>query len=189
MGKNLPAVQETWIQSPGQKEPLEKTMATRSSILAWETLWTEEPGRLHSMGLPRVKNNLATTQHKLTSWQDSILAETQDYPCGISKPTTLKSEWRQNPLKGGHAPNKRWQWPWWPDLATCRTCESWPQTVTLSQVTGCSLGTENKPLALESTHFQFYNDQNFRGHCSKDHVRGPHTDCCPWWKLCRKDLL
>ena len=45
--KNLPAVQETqetWVQSPGQEDPLEKEMATHSNILAWETPWTEEPG-------------------------------------------------------------------------------------------------------------------------------------------------
>ena len=42
--KNLPAIQETWVQSLGQKDPLEKRMATHSSILAWEILGTEEPG-------------------------------------------------------------------------------------------------------------------------------------------------
>ena len=44
--KNLPVVQETWVQSLGQADPLEKEMATHSSILAWKILWTEEPGRL-----------------------------------------------------------------------------------------------------------------------------------------------
>ena len=44
--KNLPAVQETWVRSLGQEEPLEKEMATYSSILAWKIPWTEEPGRL-----------------------------------------------------------------------------------------------------------------------------------------------
>ena len=48
--KNLPAVQETWVQSQGQEDPLEKEMATHSSILAWRILWTEEPGGLQSMG-------------------------------------------------------------------------------------------------------------------------------------------
>ena len=42
--------QETWLQSLGQEDPLEWEMATCSSILAWEILWTEEPGRLQSMG-------------------------------------------------------------------------------------------------------------------------------------------
>ena len=52
--KNLPAVQETWVQSLGQEEPLEKGMATHSSILAWKIPWTEEPGRLQSIGFQRV---------------------------------------------------------------------------------------------------------------------------------------
>ena len=44
--KNLPAMQETWIRSLGQKDPLEKGMTTHSTILAWKIPWTEEPGRL-----------------------------------------------------------------------------------------------------------------------------------------------
>ena len=48
--KNLPAMQETQIQSLGCEDLLEKEMATHSSILAWEVPWTEEPGRLQSMG-------------------------------------------------------------------------------------------------------------------------------------------
>jgi len=44
--KNLPAMQETWVQSLGQEDPLEKGMATHSSILAWRIPWTEEPGGL-----------------------------------------------------------------------------------------------------------------------------------------------
>ena len=49
--KNPPALQETGIQSLGQVDPLQEGMATHSSILAWRIPWTEEPGRLHSMGL------------------------------------------------------------------------------------------------------------------------------------------
>ena len=48
--KRLPAMQETWVQSLGWEDPLEKEIATHSSILAWEILWTEEPGR-ESLGL------------------------------------------------------------------------------------------------------------------------------------------
>ena len=51
MIKNLPAVQEAQVQFLGQEDPLEKGMATHSSILAWEIPWTEEPGWLQSMGL------------------------------------------------------------------------------------------------------------------------------------------
>ena len=52
--KNLPAMQENQVQSLGQKEPLEKGMATPSSILAWKIPWTEEPGGLQSIVLQRV---------------------------------------------------------------------------------------------------------------------------------------
>ena len=52
--KNLPAVQETRVQSLGLEDPLEKEMATPSSILAWKISWTEEPGGLQSMGSQRV---------------------------------------------------------------------------------------------------------------------------------------
>ena len=54
MVKNLPAMQETWIQSLGQKDPLEKGMATHSRILTWRTRWTEELGGLQSLELQRV---------------------------------------------------------------------------------------------------------------------------------------
>ena len=52
--KNLPAMQEIQIRSPDQEDPLEKIMATHSSILAWRISWIEEPGGLQSMGLKRV---------------------------------------------------------------------------------------------------------------------------------------
>ena len=54
--KNLPAMQETRVQSLGWKDPLEKGMATHSSILAWKIPWAEELGRLQSMGLQRVRH-------------------------------------------------------------------------------------------------------------------------------------
>ena len=50
MVKNLPAVWETWVQSLGQEDPLEKGMATHFTVLAWRTPWTEVPSRLQSMG-------------------------------------------------------------------------------------------------------------------------------------------
>jgi len=49
--KNLPAMEETGVQSLGQEDPMEKEMATHSSLLAWKIPWTEEPGGLQSMGL------------------------------------------------------------------------------------------------------------------------------------------
>ena len=55
--KYLPAVQETRVRSLGQEDPLEKGMATHSSILAWRVPWTEEQGGLQSMGLQRVRHD------------------------------------------------------------------------------------------------------------------------------------
>ena len=61
--KHLPAMQEAWVQFLGQEDPLEKEMATHSSTLAWRIPWREEPGRLQSMGLQRVRHNWATSLH------------------------------------------------------------------------------------------------------------------------------
>ena len=57
--KNRPAVQETQVQSLGWKDPLEKGMATHSSILAWEIPWTEDPGGLQSMGVTKSQTRLS----------------------------------------------------------------------------------------------------------------------------------
>ena len=53
MVKNLPAIQEMQVRSPGREDPLEEEMTTHSSILPWRIPWTEEPGRLKSMGLQK----------------------------------------------------------------------------------------------------------------------------------------
>ena len=63
--KHLPTMRETWVQSLGQEDVLEKDMATHSSILAWKIPWTEEPGRLQSMGSQRVGHDSDFT-HSLT---------------------------------------------------------------------------------------------------------------------------
>ena len=75
MVKNQPAVKETWYQSLGQKDPLEKDLSTHPSILAWRILWTEEPGRLQSIEPQRVRRDLVTNRHvytllliKITLW-------------------------------------------------------------------------------------------------------------------------
>ena len=57
MVKNLPAIQETWVQSLGWEDPLEKGVATHSNILAWRIPWIEDPGRLQFMELQRVGHN------------------------------------------------------------------------------------------------------------------------------------
>ena len=57
MVKCLPAMRETWVRSRGQEDALEKEMPIHSNTLAWKIPWTEEPGRLQSMGLQRVGHN------------------------------------------------------------------------------------------------------------------------------------
>ena len=57
MVKNPPVMQETRVHSLGWEDPLEEEMATHSIILAWEIPWTEEPGKLQSMGLQRVRHD------------------------------------------------------------------------------------------------------------------------------------
>ena len=59
--KRLPAMWETWVRSLGQEDPLEKEKATHSSILAWRIPWTEEPGRLQSVGSQRVGHDWMTS--------------------------------------------------------------------------------------------------------------------------------
>ena len=64
MVKNLSEIQETRIQALGREDPLEKEMASHSSILAQRNSWTEEPGGLPSMGLQRVRHNLETKEQQ-----------------------------------------------------------------------------------------------------------------------------
>ena len=59
--KCLPAMRETWVRSLGREDPVEKEMATDSSILAWRIPWMEEPGRLQSMGSQRVRHDFTFT--------------------------------------------------------------------------------------------------------------------------------
>ena len=61
MVKCLPTMQETWVRSLGWEDPLEKEMATHSSTLAWRIPWTEDPGRLQSMGSQRVGHDWVTS--------------------------------------------------------------------------------------------------------------------------------
>ena len=61
MVKHLPTMWETWVRSLGWEDLLEKEMTTHSSTLPWKTLWTEEPGRLLSMGSQRVGHDCVTS--------------------------------------------------------------------------------------------------------------------------------
>ena len=77
--KNLPAMQETWVWSLGWQDPLEKGMATHSSILAWRIPWTEEPGDLQAMRSQRVRHDWATHTHTHTHWMTMEVREYQSY--------------------------------------------------------------------------------------------------------------
>ena len=61
MVKRLSTMRKTWVQSLGWEDPLEKEMAIHSSTIAWKILWTEEPGRLQSMGSQRIGHDRATS--------------------------------------------------------------------------------------------------------------------------------
>ena len=63
--KDLPEMRETWVQSLGQEDPLEKELATHSGILAWRIPWTEEPGGLQSTGSQELDMTLAPTPSPL----------------------------------------------------------------------------------------------------------------------------
>ena len=66
--KHLPSMQETWVRSLGQEDPLGKEIATYSSTLAWKIPWTKEPGRLQSMGSQRVGHDWATLLSLFFDW-------------------------------------------------------------------------------------------------------------------------
>ena len=70
MVKHLSAMWETWVQSLGGEDPLQKGMATHSSMPAWRIPWTEEPGRLQSMGHRKVEHN-GTTKHSILALIES----------------------------------------------------------------------------------------------------------------------
>ena len=72
MVQKLPAMQETRVWSLGQEDPLEKEVATHSSILAWKIPWTEEPGRLQSSGYQRVKHDWVTNFHFPTFKEENL---------------------------------------------------------------------------------------------------------------------
>ena len=73
--KNSPAMWETWVHFLGWEDPLEEEMATHSSILAWRVPWTEEPGRLQSMGSQRVGRDWATEHSRAHRKQGGIFSE------------------------------------------------------------------------------------------------------------------
>ena len=80
--KTPTAIQEMWVQSLGWENPLEKVMATYSSILAWEIPWTEENGGLQPMGLQRVRYNLAAKQQQQIATSSSWMRKLKQRKLG-----------------------------------------------------------------------------------------------------------
>ena len=99
---------ETWVQSQGWKDLLEKEMTTHSSTLAWKIPWTKEPGRLQSMGLQRVRHNWATS----LSLSCHNLINT-NVITGEGNGTPLQYSCLENPMDGG---------AWW--AAVCGVAKS-----------------------------------------------------------------
>ena len=93
MIKNLSAMQETWIRSLGQEDPLEKGMATHSSILAWIIPWTEEPGWLQSMGFQRVGQYFGHLMQRPDSLEKTLM---------LGKIESRRRRGRQDEMVGWH---------------------------------------------------------------------------------------
>ena len=92
MVKRLPTMRETRVWSLGQEEPLVKELATHSSVLAWKIPWTEEPGRLQSMGSQRVGYDWATSPHLTsTTYQPTYLL--------IYSPAYIHNCWQTHPRR------------------------------------------------------------------------------------------
>ena len=83
-------MQETLIWSLSGDDPLKKETATHSSILAWEILWTEEPGRLYSIGSQRVRHDLATNNNNNKHYIKSYLRNYNKSKCNINWITAIK---------------------------------------------------------------------------------------------------
>ena len=85
MVKNLPAMQETWVQSPGTDDLWEGEMSTHSSILAWRISWTDEPGGLQAMGSQRVRHNwVINSMTCILNSAQSVNVTSMNYPIFIS---------------------------------------------------------------------------------------------------------
>ena len=83
MVKKLPAMLGTWVRSLGREDPLEKGMATHSSILAWRMPWTEEPGGLQSKGLQRVRHDEVSNTFMVFSVPSPLFLSPPLYPLNL----------------------------------------------------------------------------------------------------------
>ena len=107
LSQNLPTMQETQVRFLGWEDPLEKGMATHSSVTAWRSPWTEEPGRLQSVGLQRVGHSLAIEQGSLVAQRLKRLPGMRE--------TWVRSLGREDPLEkemATHSSTLAWRIPW-----------------------------------------------------------------------------
>ena len=111
-------MQETWVQFLGREDPLEKEMATHSSIIAWRIPWTEEPGWLQSMGVARVGHDLATLLLLVNPCASLVAQRLKRLPA--MRETWVRSLGWENPLEKmpTHSSILAWRIPmdseaWW----------------------------------------------------------------------------
>ena len=130
--KNLPATQETWVWSLEGEDPLEKGIATHSSILVWRIPWTEEPGRLQSMGSPRVT-------HDYTWLRASLVAQTVKRLSAMQETRVRSLSW-EDPLEKEmaiHSSILAWKIPWTaepgrlPSMGSQRVGHDWATSLSL----------------------------------------------------------
>ena len=133
MVQNLPALREIEIQSLGQEDPLEKGMATHSSILAWRIPWTEEPGGLQLMGLQRVRHDCATKQQTSAC---TCACESLSHVRLFATPWSVS---HQAPLSMGFSRQGYWSGLPFPSLGNLPNPGNFPNP-----------GTEPSSLALEA---------------------------------------
>ena len=125
MVKNLPGMQETWVQSLGWEVPLEKEMATHSSILPWRILWTEKPSRLQSMGSQRIGFNWGT--NTLTFMASPEAQMVKKLPAGQTQALVRSLGW-EDPLEKGmatHSSILAWRIPWTEAMESQRVGDHW----------------------------------------------------------------
>ena len=127
MVKNPPAMQETWIWSLGREVPLEKGMATHSSVLAWRIPWTEEPDGLQSMGSQRVRHDWAT-KHTCSPSSESIFPACA-FHCTIH---STNGNCKKSYLDYHHFLNTLW----FPQSAVLFTAFSLPRNLLTSHLVG-----------------------------------------------------
>ena len=126
--KHLPAMQETWVRSLVREVPLEKEMATHSSILAWRIPWIEEPGGLQSIGSRRVGHDWASSLH-------------------FTSMSYLQSFYKQSRLENKNYLPFTWFWKPHQRLTEHLTV-FWPRFISVFEIPDSDLGKEAIPSLL-----------------------------------------